>query len=71
MAKTLVQMKLSDKTLKRVEALKEITGVDNRTAIVAQSIGLYHDMLESLRNGDRIIIERKNGDREVLRLVIN
>jgi hypothetical protein len=67
--KTLVQMKLSQKTIARVEALKKITGIDNRTAIVAQSLGFYLDILSSIKNGDKVIIERKNGDKEILKFV--
>jgi hypothetical protein len=68
--KQLVQMKLSEKTLEKVEKLKEMLGEDNRTKIVSESITLYLEIAKALKQGAKVVIENKDGSREKLRLVI-
>lgn len=67
--KFLVQMKLSSKTISRVERIKKLTGISNRTQLVAQAIALYEIFLEAVDKQGSFIIEYPNGKKE--RLIFN
>jgi len=62
-------MKLNEDTINAVLELKDLLELDNRAQIVAQSIGLYKDFVKGIKAGDRVIIEHKNGEKEILKLV--
>jgi hypothetical protein len=65
----LVQMRFRAKTLERLDDLHEITGIENRTQIVAASIQLAHLLAKLQESGGRVVIEHEDGQREVLAIV--
>ena len=68
--KQLVQMKLSEKTIERVEELKKLLDEENRTQLVSEGISLYLEIAKALKNGAKVVIENKDGTREKLLLAI-
>ena len=66
---TLVQMRLQPKTLQRIEKLSEITGISNRTQLVANSIELAEELVKSEKGGAKIYIELPDGTRERIKIV--
>lgn len=64
------QITLSDETSRKIEDLKNSLGISNRSRIIAQSVSVFHSLKENIEAGDKIVIERENGDREVLSLII-
>jgi len=69
MKKTLVQMKLNEDTINAVLELKNLLELNNRAQIVAQSIDFYRDLVKGVKDGDRVIIEHKNGEKEILKFI--
>lgn len=65
-----VQISLSDDTQKKIDELKEIIGIENRSRILAQGISIYYSLMKSVSKGDNLVIERKNGNREIVNLII-
>lgn len=65
-----VQMKFSETTVQKVEALRELTRTDNRTQIVAQAISLYHaiESAKKEKNGN-VYIEYPDNSRDKLILL--
>lgn len=66
---TLIQMRLQPRTMERINALTEITGSNNRTQLIANSIELTEELLRSARDGAKIYIEKKDGSKELLKIV--
>ena len=66
---TLIQMRLQPKTIERINALTEITGTSNRTQLIANSIELTEELLRSAKDGAKIYIEKKDGTKELLKIV--
>ena len=64
----LVQVNMQPQTIERVEKLKITLGTQNRSEIIKQSINITEYIAQALKNGNEIIIEKKDGKRE--RLVI-
>ena len=65
-----IQITISDNTQKKIDELKEIIGTDNRSRILAQGISIYHSLMKSVSKGDTLVIERKNGKKEIVNLII-
>jgi hypothetical protein len=66
---TLIQMRLQPRTIERINALTEITGQNNRTQLIANSIELTEELLRSAKEGAKIYIEKKDGTKELLKIV--
>jgi predicted DNA-binding protein len=66
---TLIQMRLQPKTMERINNLTEITGTTNRTLLIANSIELTEELLKNAKEGAKIYIERKDGTKELLKIV--
>ena len=64
MGSKLVQMKLKDKTLERIESLKDLTEIDNRTQLIAASIELTEELIKAIKNGSKIYIEDESGTKK-------
>jgi hypothetical protein len=64
--KQLIQMKLNESTIWKVEELKEIFGEDNRTQLVAEGISVYLELAKAMKGGSKIVLEKKDGTRERL-----
>lgn len=64
----LVQMKLSNKDLERVEVLKQLTGETNRTQIVMTVLELAELVIKNMKNGNNIAIEHPNQRKEYIRM---
>ena len=65
----LVQMRLLPKTLERIESLSKLTGTENRTQLVASSIQLTEELISNLKDGSKIYIEKKDGTKELLKII--
>ena len=64
-----VNMRLSEKTMSRVEKIQKKLKTDNRTQAIAYAVRITHDILSTLSKGGKVIIEHKDGTRD--RLVLN
>ena len=67
--KTLVQMKLGEKDLQRIEHIKNLTGETNRTRIVTTAIELADMVISNLKNKGKVVIEHPDGSKETVKLV--
>jgi hypothetical protein len=65
----LVQMRFQPKTMQRISNLTEITGNTNRTQLIANSVEITEELLKSIKQGSKIYIEKKDGSKEVLRIL--
>ncbi len=65
----LVQMRLQPRTLDRLNSMSTITGIDNRTRLVAASINLTGEILGAIESGAKVYIERADGTKEVLSVI--
>lgn len=64
-----VNMRLSEKTLTRVEKIQKKLKTDNRTQAIAYAVRIAHDILTTMSKGGKVIIEHKDGTRD--RLILN
>ncbi|MDJ1472820.1 hypothetical protein [Xanthocytophaga flava] len=64
----LVQMRIQPRTLTKIEELSSITGISNRTQLVAGCIELAHDVVISIKTGAKVYIEHPDGSRERIQL---
>ena len=65
----LVQMRMRPKTLEQVENLQHLTGIDNRTQVVASAIQLADWLVTTVSNGGKLSVEWPDGEKETVRLV--
>ena len=66
----LVQMRLRPRTLENINHLTALTGVANRTQLVAASIDIANELLTSIKEqGAKVYIEHPDGRKEILKLV--
>lgn len=65
----LVQMRLQPKTLDRINRLSEMTNTENRTQLVSISIELAEELIRNINQGSKIYIEKKDGTKELLKIV--
>jgi len=59
-----VSMRFQPDTLRNVQFLKEATGVENRTQITVDAIGLAKWYVEKMREGAKVYAEYPDGSRE-------
>ena len=64
-----VTMKLSEKTVDRVERIKSITQEKNRTRIMATGVEVLELLINETNKGTIIMLEKKDGSREKLNIV--
>ena len=65
---TLVQMRLQPDTLERIEKLSKLTQMDNRAQLISSAIRLTDDMINMVKNGAKLYIEKPDGTKELLRI---
>jgi hypothetical protein len=65
----LVQMRLQPKTLDRIDRLSEMTNTENRTQLVSTSIELTEELIRNIKQGSKIYIEKKDGTKELLKII--
>ena len=68
-APTAVQMRLLPRTMERISNLVNLTGITNRTQIIATCIEIAEVILSAIKSGGKIYIERKDGTKELLKIV--
>ena len=68
-SKTLVQMKLGEKDLERIDNIKNLTGETNRTRIVTTAIELADMVISNLKKKGKVVIEHPDGSKETIKLV--
>ena len=66
----LVQMRLQPKTLERLTRLSELTHTTNKTQIISTALQLAEVILKSQATGGKIIIEKQDGTREALQVIL-
>jgi hypothetical protein len=64
--KQLIQMKLNESTICKVEELKQIFREDNRTQLVAEGISVYLELARAMKDGSKILLEKRDGTKERL-----
>jgi ADP-ribosylglycohydrolase len=70
MAQTkLVQMRLLPNTLEKIDNIAEITHNDNKSQIVATSVAIGEVIIKNIKAGNKIMIERNDGTREVINVI--
>lgn len=57
----LVQMRLQPNTMERLEELQALTGITNRTQLVALSIQLAHEIIMNIKAGGKVYMESEDG----------
>ncbi len=65
----LVQMRMRPKTLEQVEHLQHLTGIDNRTQVVASAIQLAEWLVTTISKGGKLSVEWPDGEKETVTLV--
>lgn len=65
----LIQMRLRPKSMQRINDLIDLTGIKNRTQLIANSIELTEELVKNAKEGAMIYIERKDGTRKILQIV--
>lgn len=65
----LVQMKLSEKDLERVEVLKQLIGEQNRTKVVMTALELAEIVFKNMKSGNKIAIEHPDSQKEYIRIM--
>ncbi|MGI4021788.1 MAG: hypothetical protein ACRYFA_09805 [Janthinobacterium lividum] len=65
---TLVQMRLQPDTLERIEKLSKLTQMDNRAQLISSAIRLTDDMINLVKNGAKLYIEKPDGTKELLKI---
>ena len=67
--KKLVQMRFSSATMTRIEHLQTLTGVSNRTQLIASAIQVTWLIMKEAAKGGRLLIESKDGSIKELTIV--
>lgn len=65
----LVQMRLSPKTMDHVKHLKKLTGISNRTQLVASAIQLTDILRSKTEAGGRLCVENPDGTKDYITVV--
>lgn len=65
---TLVQMRLQPETLERIEKLSKTINMDNRAQVISSAIRLTDDMVNIVKNGAKLFIEKPDGTKELLKI---
>jgi DNA-binding response OmpR family regulator len=65
---TLVQMRLQPDTMERIEKLSKLTQMDNRAQLISSAIRLTDDMIDLVKNGAKLYIEKPDGTKELLKI---
>ena len=66
---TLVQMRLQPRTIAKINHLVELTGITNKTQLIATSLDLAEIIIANVKNGGNDYIEKKDGTKELLKIV--
>jgi hypothetical protein len=61
-------MVLPDAIIDNIYSLSKNLNIENESELVSRTISLCQEMYQSMKNGDRIFIERKNGNKAEISL---
>lgn len=61
-----ITMKLSESTIERVNNIKKMTDVSNRTRIMATGVKLLEHLLLEIEHGGKVYIKKKDGSEEII-----
>lgn len=64
-----VQMRLSEETIQKVNSIREITGVKNRTRIVTSGVTLLNSVLSAIEKGNSVYIDDGKGKRRQITML--
>lgn len=64
-----VTLILSNKTVNRVNNIKEITDETNRTRIMATGVELLEKMINEVQEGGSIFIKKKDGSEQEIKIL--
>lgn len=63
-----VSMVLPEKVIDNIYSLSQNLNIKDESELVSRTIVLCQEMYQSMQNGDRIFIERKNGKKSEISL---
>jgi len=61
-----LNIRIKDETLQQTDRLKKRFGAPSRSDVIRRAIELSDSLAEAIKLGEKIIIEGKNGRREVI-----
>lgn len=65
---TLVQMRLQPDTLERIDKLSKITQMDNRAQLISSAIQFTDEMINMVKSGAKLYVEKPDGTKELLKI---
>ena len=65
----LIQMRLRSRTLDSLRNIQNLTGISNRTQIIATAIQLTDIITQALSEDGKLCVEHKDGTKEYITLV--
>ena len=65
---TLIQMRLQPDTLDLIEKLSKITNMDNRAQLISSAIRFTDDMINIVKDGSKLMVEKPDGTKEQLKI---
>ncbi|MFI5139780.1 MAG: hypothetical protein ACHQIM_18300 [Sphingobacteriales bacterium] len=66
--KSLLKLRFQPKTLERIDKLRKVTKIDNRAQLVASSLQLTDELLDIIKNGSKIYIEKPDGTKALVNI---
>lgn len=66
-----ISMKLQKEAVQKVEELVRVTNAPNKTQIVANSVGVFYWIAQSISQGGRIYVEYPDGTKQELQIFGN
>lgn len=64
-----ISMRLRPRTVSRINDLTKLTGITNRTDLISKSLILYEAFAKYNKEGKKIMLEDKDGSKEILRII--
>ncbi|MGI4749226.1 MAG: hypothetical protein ACRYFB_01210 [Janthinobacterium lividum] len=65
---TLIQMRLQPDTLDLIEKLSKITNMDNRAQLISSALRFTDDMINIVKDGSKLMVEKPDGTKEQLKI---
>ncbi|HEU4495421.1 MAG TPA: hypothetical protein VFR70_00040 [Flavobacterium sp.] len=66
----LVQMRLQEKTLEKLQNLSKLTDTSNKTQLISSSIQLTEELVKSMvKDHAKVYIEMPNGQKQLIKII--
>jgi hypothetical protein len=66
---TRISMRLSDLTISRVESIKASTQEKSKTKVVSIGIEVLDLLVKEIQTGGKLVIHKKDGSKELLKII--